>query len=682
LRVCLRSLTLTDEIKADSEAVLFSLKCFAAAVLALYVSSWIGLTRPFWALATVYLVSQPLSGMSVSRGLYRFLGTVIGAAATILMVPAFVHEPMVLSAALALWMGFCLYLARLDRTPRAYAFQLAGYTTSMIGFPYLMNAGAIFTVASIRVQDVTVGIVCATLIHALVLPRKVSTLVQTRIAVVLADSERWTRHMLSVARDAVHAGDRARSAVDLLELHQLSTHLPFDTARGPVQREILRVLQNRLLAVLSLSGVIDDTLAELQELSHGVPPPLDSIFAQVLAWLETPGKVIDSRASEFLLQQLHRHRISTSSHAAWHDLLIERLFSNLADLILAHQDCRLLEQRLKTARPRWNSGLPERLLASRHGYNLHRDHWLAVRSAIGATVGITISCALWIETSWSDGATAVSLIGASCALFGIVDQPVGNLARYVIGSIAGIAVGLVYGFAIFPRTTDFAMLVVALSPALLITGSFLARPRYALLSLGVVLTFPVVAGFGPINVSDFSAAANGVFALLAGLLMVAASLHLFQTVGIRHSTSRILRAIRRDVARRATGRATEVTRWTSQMVDRIGLLVPQLAGDAQSGYLLRQALADVRTGNTAGELRTLEKQLRNRKVKSCLATFLDELAAYFQQSEAPGVANLIGWLDTAMIAIAAETSPVSVQARSLLADLRRDLLVRAIPQNK
>jgi uncharacterized membrane protein YccC len=682
LRDSLKGASLTDAIKSDSEAVLFSLKCFAAVVLALYVSSRIGLTHPFWALETVYLVSQPLSGMSVGRGLYRFLGTVIGAVVTVLMAPTFVNEPLVLSAALASWMGFCLYIARLDRTPRAYAFQLAGYTTSMIGFPYVMNAGAIFTVASIRVQEVTVGILCATLVHALILPRKVSYLVQTRVAIILADSERWTRHMLGMARDVLLASDRAWSAVGMLDLHQLSTHLPFDTVRGSVQSGILRVLQRRLLAVLSLSGAIDDTLAELRELSHDVPTRLVSLFEQVRVWLDTPDKIIDLGASEVLMQRLHQHRTGVSTHTSWHDLLIDRLLSHLADLILAHQDCRLLEQRLKTARPRWNFDLPERLLGSREGYILHRDHWLAARSAIGAAIGITISCALWIWTSWSDGATAVSLVGASCALFGIVDQPVDNLIRYVVGSIVGIAVGLVYGFVIFPRTTDFASLLAALSPALLITGSLLARPQYALAALGVVLTFPVVAGLGPTNAPDFSAAANGVIALLIGLLMAVASVRLFQTIGTSHSTRRILRAIRRDVARRATGRATEVTRWTSQMVDRISLLVPRLAGDSQSSYLLRQALADVRTGNTAGELWTLEKQLRNRKVKSCVATFLDELAAYFRQPEALGVANLIGWLDTAMIAVAADTSPASAQALSLLTDLRRDLLVRAIPQNK
>lgn len=674
--------SLANAIKADSEAVLFSLKCFVAAVLALYVSSRIGLTRPFWAFGTVYLVSQPLSGMSVGRGLYRFMGTLVGAAMTVLMVPTFVNEPLVLSVALASWMGFCLYIARLDRTPRAYAFQLAGYTTSMIGFPYLMNAGTIFTIASIRVQEVTIGIFCATLVHALILPRKVSYLVQTRVASILADSERWTHHMLGTARDALLANERARAAVDMIDLHRLSTHLPFDTARGSIQGEILRVLQRRLLAVLSLSGAIDDTLAELHTLFHEEPTRFVPLFEQVRAWLDTSESIIDITTSEHLLSLLNQHRTDASVQGSWHDLLVNKLLSNLADLIVAHRDCRLLEQKLKTPRQQWDFEFPVRLSGSKQRYVLHRDRWLAARSAIGATIGISISCALWIWTSWSDGATAVSLVGASCALFGIVDQPIGDVKRYVVGSIAGIAIGLVYGFIIFPRTTDFVSLVAALSPALLVTGSLLARPQYVLAALGVMLTFPVVAGLGLTNATDFSAAANGVIALLIGLLMAAVSVRLFQTVGVSHSAERILRAIRRGVARRATGRETEVTQWTSQMVDRIGLLVPQLAGDSQSGYLLRQALADVRTGNTAGELWTLEKQIRNRKIKACVAIFLDELAAYFRQPEALGVVNLIGWLDTAMSAVAAETSFESVQALSLLTDLRRDLLVRAIPQNK
>lgn len=111
-------------LRTDQEAVLFSLKCLLAASLGLYVSLRIGLNRPFWVIGTVYLVSQPLSGATLSRGLFRLLGTVGGAVATVVLVPRFANEPLVLSAALATWMALCLYLAMLDRTPRAYAFLL------------------------------------------------------------------------------------------------------------------------------------------------------------------------------------------------------------------------------------------------------------------------------------------------------------------------------------------------------------------------------------------------------------------------------------------------------------------------------------------------------------------------------------------------------------------------------
>lgn len=83
-------------------------KCFVAAILVSYLSMRVGLTRPFWALGAVYLVFPPLSGMVISRGLFRFPGTLAGSAVPALLVPALVNELQVLSAALAICIGFCL----------------------------------------------------------------------------------------------------------------------------------------------------------------------------------------------------------------------------------------------------------------------------------------------------------------------------------------------------------------------------------------------------------------------------------------------------------------------------------------------------------------------------------------------------------------------------------------------
>src|SRR6185437_9664663 len=55
----------------------FSIKTFAGAMLALWIALSIDLDRPYWAMATAYIVAQPLSGAMRSKSVYRFWGTVL-----------------------------------------------------------------------------------------------------------------------------------------------------------------------------------------------------------------------------------------------------------------------------------------------------------------------------------------------------------------------------------------------------------------------------------------------------------------------------------------------------------------------------------------------------------------------------------------------------------------------------
>lgn len=72
---------------------IFSVNCFAAAMLALFVSFSLGLERPFWAMATVYITSQPMSGAVRSKAVFRLAGTAIGGLVTVLLVPTLVNAP-------------------------------------------------------------------------------------------------------------------------------------------------------------------------------------------------------------------------------------------------------------------------------------------------------------------------------------------------------------------------------------------------------------------------------------------------------------------------------------------------------------------------------------------------------------------------------------------------------------
>jgi len=60
------------------------------------------LDQPYWALLTVFIVSQPLqSGQVLAKNLYRIIGTVIGAGVALLFVALFAQERVLFLGALA-----------------------------------------------------------------------------------------------------------------------------------------------------------------------------------------------------------------------------------------------------------------------------------------------------------------------------------------------------------------------------------------------------------------------------------------------------------------------------------------------------------------------------------------------------------------------------------------------------
>ena len=132
-------------------------------------------------MATVYICSQPLSGATRSKAVFRVLGTLIGAAAAVVLVPNLVNAPVLLVGALALWVALCLYVSLLDRTPRSYVFMLAGYTAALIGFPAVTDPHRSSILALARGEEITLGIVCASLVSSLVLPRSVGAVVAARV---------------------------------------------------------------------------------------------------------------------------------------------------------------------------------------------------------------------------------------------------------------------------------------------------------------------------------------------------------------------------------------------------------------------------------------------------------------------------------------------------------------------
>src|ERR1700730_9408528 len=95
-------------------ALVFAVRTFAAAMLAFSIALWLDMPRPYWAMASVYITSNQLSGATRSKAVYRMLGTLIGAAGTIALIPNLVNAPELLSLVVALWLDTFLYFSMID----------------------------------------------------------------------------------------------------------------------------------------------------------------------------------------------------------------------------------------------------------------------------------------------------------------------------------------------------------------------------------------------------------------------------------------------------------------------------------------------------------------------------------------------------------------------------------------
>jgi uncharacterized membrane protein YccC len=670
-------------VRIDADEALFSIKCFLAAMLAYYIALRIGLTRPYWAVTTSYIVAQPLAGAVLSKAVFRLIGTGLGATAAVVLVPAFVNAPIILSIALALWLGLCLYISLLDRTPRAYVFLLAGYTASIIGFPSVGVPGTVFDTAILRVQEIVIGILCGSLIHGVVFPRTVTARLFARIDAILADAERWTLEALGRSTRTTSPQEQRRIALDLAELDQLSVHLPFDTARLLPRVRTVRALQDQLLQILPLGATVEDRLIALHD-SGGIPAEIDALIDEASAWIAGGAHRDDRDATAGdLIARMHGAPLPEGEPLAWHDLLALNLRARLADLIVIHRDARALHAQLHSPSARAISAHVGALLANTRGRALHRDRGLALRAAAGTFACIALGCAFWIGTAWPDGAGAVLIAGVCCALFGNVDRPGPVIFQFLIGSAIGLAVSTVYAYAIVPRVSSFELLAAVMAPPLLLVGSLMARPKITLIALGALLGFANTVGFNAAYEANFAAFANGAIAQLAGTGFAVVTVSLFQTIGADNSIARLFRAGWRDVARRADGRSTDETRWASRMLDRVGLLLPRLAarGPREEGATpdtLLDALTDMRTGIVAGRLRQLGGADEGRPA----APTLGAIARHFRHLDparpAPPPDALLGAIDGDVAAFDADPEPARRrEGLILMTSLRRNLFPHA-----
>ncbi|MDE2390432.1 MAG: FUSC family protein, partial [Rhodospirillales bacterium] len=268
------------------DELLFALKTYSGAMLAFYISCWLGLDNPYWSMATAFIVAHPFAGAMRSKALYRFFGTLIGGTAAVVMVPNLVNAPVLLCLALALWVGLCLYIALMDRSPRAYTFMLSGYTAGIIGFPSVTDPSHIFQTALTRCEEITLGIVCTTMIGTIILPRSLAPVLARRISSWVQPAVEWASAALAGEGEAQPARDaRRRLAFEATDAAMMVSQLAYDISH--LQSAVRQVTRLRLhvISLMPILASVGQRVAELRRIG-GITPALQNVLTRTDEWIK------------------------------------------------------------------------------------------------------------------------------------------------------------------------------------------------------------------------------------------------------------------------------------------------------------------------------------------------------------------------------------------------------------
>jgi uncharacterized membrane protein YccC len=669
------------------ERLLFSLKTFAAAILALLLSYLLEVKDPQWAVVTAYLVSQPMVGAILAKGAYRIIGTVIGAAFAVLCVGLFAQAGPIFILVMAVWLGACAFGATLTRNYRSYSFALAGFSAVMIGFEAVAVPDQVWNLAVDRMTEVGLGIVCVGLVHGMVLPRYASNVLKAALASTFTGLAGYAAVALRAGTpEAVFADLRHRMTADVIKFDALRSYAVFESPELQRDDEPLSRLMRAFLGLLSaarglhpllerLRGQRDPTLANLLD------RPLSQVadaFADMAADRSGPR----SSAIDAALQDAHR--LIDETQPRLESQAASRAAEQVGDALLALRHTGNMIESLRRALAAASGTAPSDAIA---GPSLiaaiERDPGAALVQAVRAASALLLVGVYWIASAWTAAVPAMTGLAIVIVLFVTAVNPGQLAAKFLVGAALAMVVAVICRVLVVPLLGDFVPFAVLLGLVLIPAGIVMTSPVHGLLATAFATFFAVQVGLTNVPVFDTGSYIDSSIGMLLGIGVgvLAIDLILPDDPGrLRRRAWRQIVAALPAAARRE--RDERAARWP--VLQALLKLMPRL----DLGLATDNAILDGTFG--AASLSSELVYLRNRasgpdfpvEARATIVACLDRLALGFERlARAGGQQGRSTIVDEAVAAVAAARTslaglptapgaPESVEMAYALASLR------------
>ena len=457
-----------------ADGLIFAVKTFGASLLALYVAFWAGLDEPHWSLVTVFVVSQPDSGLVLAKSFYRILGTIAGLLVTIALVFGLAQYGELFVAALAVWICFCNFAARTVRNFASYGFQLAGYTVAIVAIPAALAPAGAYDLLLARSTEILLGIVCAAVVSRLILVRELSPKLVELVRALTRRADSFAARLIdpNADRERVTA-ERTELANTYLDIQAMQGSTYFESAEARVLDQPLRRLTQAAVELCALAE------AAASHRSGSLPRS---------ERITSPGIEIS---------QTNESPVSALVRAA------------------DDRDLGLARARLRDSMAAFDQGeeLPEPKIACA----LWSDPVPAVLTGIRSALAVVITATFWYATAWPGGPIAIIVAAVVCTLLASLEQP--DKISMALAATVLVAAVPVFAtqFYLMPLAIDFPSMAVALAPLMLTCGFIIAQPRIGPLGLLSAVYFAFASDIDNVMTYDAAAFLNSSLAVLVGI---------------------------------------------------------------------------------------------------------------------------------------------------------------------
>ena len=476
-------------------------------LLAAFLTYWLALVlevpQPQTALVTVFIVMQPQSGPVLAKSAWRLLGTLVGLVMAVVLIALFGQHSEIFLAALAVWVGLCCGFAARYRNFQAYAFVLSGYTVAIVGVPALVHPQEVFMSAVWRALEIGLAILCSGAISAVVLPQSSTAAMRQVISRRFGQLAGFAADSFGGDLAAPVFAQRNRGfAADAVALDNLKDMAAFEDPAAQQRSARLSRLNSEFMNCHTRVNALHNVLARLRR--HGrVYDRLQPAVGLMLALFnDYRDQSMNAEGAGMLagrLQQLSGNLRVQLKVDDWTPTPAEQLDFDTVGFLLERlcdelQECALTHASLgfnRHPRERWSGAFIART-----------NRWLCLAAGLRGAATVAVAATFWVVTAWPSGISLMISAAAGVSLAASTPNPGRTGVQMGLGVVLSSLVGFIEYFYVYPVLDGYALLCMALAPALLF-GALLTT-RMATMGIGLGFLITLASGSFPNNLTIYN----------------------------------------------------------------------------------------------------------------------------------------------------------------------------------